>query len=130
MARHFSVNIKKFEIYSDENIFRKANKTDSRSGIGATAKNTLQQLRAEYETEREEFEGLTREKQELAALLREMQSSLFDLRVSGQVIDSLSLQPLDEALARISQQVRQLSGMCSNADGKFWKRSVCIDLMF
>ena len=64
----------------------------------------------------------------MGALLREMQSSLFELRLSGQALDSLSLQPLDETMARIAQQVRHLSHMCANADGTLAKHTynVCL----
>lgn len=118
LAKSFSQNIKKFEVYSEENIFLRAN-SGSAPAISSSTRDLLNQLRAEYAQELEAFESMSREKQQLAALLREMQASLFELRVSGQALDSLSLHPLDEAMARISQQVRQLSAMCINADGKF-----------
>ena len=109
-------------MYSEENIFNSRNSTAATTqgvdGISKTDRETLDRLRAEYAAEKETYEVLSRETQQLAGLLQEMQSSLFDLRVSGQAIDSLSLQPLDEAVARISQQVQHLNGLCAKADGK------------
>lgn len=110
-------------MYSEENIFTSRNSapvaaTKGGNGISKTDRETLNQLRAEFTAEQETYEVLSRETQHLAGLLHEMQSSLFDLRVSGQALDSLSLQPLDEAVARISQQVQHLNRLCTNADGK------------
>ena len=59
------------------------------------------------------------QKAQLSALLREMQAALFDLRVSGQTLDSLNLQPLADTLAGMCQQVKQLKSMSTTADGMF-----------
>ena len=120
LSKHFSLNIKKFELYSEEQIFRQKDVSSSleETGVPPSTRETLSQLRAEYEAERMAYESLSIEKRELSGLLKEMQNALFDLRVSGQVVDSLGLQPLNETLARVAQQVRLLKNMCANAESK------------
>lgn len=108
--------MKKFEMYSEEYIFCESH-TVSEKASPCAQLDIVQELRREFAEEKERYDTLSREKRELGALLKEMQSSLFDLRVSGQVLDSMNLQPLDDSVARLMQQVNQLTGLCSRADG-------------
>ena len=108
-------------MYSDENIFKwssEAVKLDE-SDASRKSNSSIAVLTNEYELEKERFLQLSAQKQQLASLLKEMQGALFELRVSGQVIDSLNLQPLADTVARSCQQVKQLSTMCTRADSAY-----------
>jgi hypothetical protein len=116
LLQHFAKNLKKFEVYSEENIFQ-APYPHALSRQPKATEPSIDYLREELERERERFHELSEQKAQLSALLREMQGALFDLRVSGQTLESLNLQPLADTLAGIYQQVKQLKSMIITANG-------------
>ncbi len=108
-------------MYSDENIFKWSTETAESAEISRSkaSSGSIAALKYEFELEKERYSQLSAQKQQLASLLKEMQGALFELRVSGQAIDSLNLQPLADTVARICQQVQQLSTMCTRADSAY-----------
>jgi hypothetical protein len=117
---NFKKNLKKFEMYSDENVFTDKTKAPSEKSQNTSNENDaaeLQRLRAEFESERDTFESLSAQKAALGPLLRAMQTSLFELRVAGQIVDSLNLHPLADSVAALSQQVSALEDLCAKSEG-------------
>jgi hypothetical protein len=116
---NFKKNLKKFEMYSDENVFSEKSQATRESSASSSEQDIaeLQRLRAEFDSERDTYELLTAQKAALGPLLRAMQTSLFELRVAGQIVDSLNLHPLADSVAALSQQVAALEDLCAKSEG-------------
>jgi hypothetical protein len=106
-------------MYAEECIFR-APTSASESVVDSNTElhqRTIKRLKQEFLAERETYLNLSKQKEELTALLQEVQMSLFNLRLNSQKFESLNLNPLADTVARVSQQITELERMCIRANG-------------
>lgn len=120
MQSVFKKNMDKFDLYARRNIFSLPMSTDATSA--AASKQSLDNVAQELENTRQKYMMALEKKNRLAsecdqcdALLKDMRSALFTIKVGSQVLEEYSVAPLDETISAIEQKQVALQAIHTRA---------------
>lgn len=132
---HFGSNLGKFQLYAAKNVFYSNQPTkeakSTTEGLIQTSSNdqmyissenndldrTLQRLRNQYAALHADYIQYASECRDMDALLKDMRTSLFNLRVAIQSFDDYEIQPLSETTQILNQYQSQLQHYGQEAEG-------------
>lgn len=81
---------------------------------------TLLSARERFLALKQEHDALAWECKETEALLKDMRSTLFQLRMAAQVFDEKNVSPIAEYTANLAQQGTKLQNLCNDSTGTFY----------
>eukprot|EP01038_Epipyxis_sp_PR26KG_P016062 gene16062-21812_t len=113
----FSLNISKFHLYAMSNIFiNNINQSPIISmDNGVNDNKNLQLLREKYLLLQSQCGKLKIECQHSDALLKDMRSSIFNIRVGTQSFAEYQVEPIEDSVNRINESKHKLFELCSVA---------------
>lgn len=119
MRRVSRENMKKFELYSKRNIFTSPSEERVTEDVKTTTDRSL------AESQREHYASLLAENTRLhaecsqkEALLADMTSALFHIRVGTQAFDMYDVNPLEDTLEGTQEKSMQLESFIKRATGE------------
>jgi hypothetical protein len=121
MKSIYDKNMDKFELYAKRNIFSIPADANNSSSINSNAGDNSTDT--DLMSARERYMELQSACQRVQgncdggdALLKDMRSALFNLRVSSQVIEEYEIQPLSKSVAEMSEKTKELEALTAQAD--------------
>jgi hypothetical protein len=124
---HFFNNLNKFQLYAAKNVLYQ----DEECVVDRTWKSaqssemndldqTLQRLRSHYTVLHSDYIHHAAECRDMDTLLKDMRTSLFNLRVAIQSFDDYEIQPISETTQIVNQYLSQLRHYGQEAEGNFF----------
>jgi len=120
MQSTYGKNMAKFELYALRNIFTLPVAADT--SAAAATKQSLDKVSHEVEQTHHNYLKMQAQKNRLAiecdqgeALLKDMRSALFTMKVGSQVLEEYSVAPLDTTVSFIVTKQVELQALCTRA---------------
>ena len=120
MKSSYSKNMGKFELYALRNIFSLPSAAESTAAVAS--KQSLDKVSAELEQTRQKYLAMQAQKNRLAmecvqgeALLKDMRSASFTMKVGSQVLEEYAVAPLDTTVSSIVTKQVELQALCTRA---------------
>jgi len=121
MQSAYSKNMDKFELYALRNIFSlPAAAADSNAALASKqsldkVSHELEQTRQKYLQMQAQKNQLTMECEQGEALLKDMRSALFTMKVGSQVLEEYEVAPLDATVNSVVSKQVELQALCTRA---------------
>lgn len=131
---NYSRNLEKFKVYATRNIFIPSATSTSSQPIASSSSSAapadsfnpniitpntpaLLSARERFLALKQEHDALAWECKETEALLKDMRSTLFQLRMAAQIFDEKNVSPIAEYTANLAQQGTKLQNLCNDSTG-------------
>ncbi len=132
--QNFLINVGKFHLYAARNLIVQndgsveRNSEESLNGDlvfhdNGNLDKTLDRLRTQYQALQADYIHYASECRDMDALLKDMRTSLFNLRVAIQSFDDYEIQPLSETTQILNQYQSQLHRCGQEAEGTYKSRN-------
>ena len=120
MKAVYDKNMDKFEMYAKRNIFAIPSDSSTKIGSGGDSNNSvdsdLMTARERYMELQSACHKVQGSCEEGDALLKDMRSALFNLRVGSQVLEEYEVQPLSKSYQELSEKSGDLEDLAKRAE--------------